>query len=106
MNKVRKIGVTELRHKLKFVRDRVLAGDKYLCLFQKRIKGEIVQIPTETDLDPAVVHLNMQLFRDKLKECYITLEKDKKHPGFVICLYGRPWGIFRRPVASKNVEQG
>ena len=96
-----KIGLTDLRTKISAVRDRVLVGDTYLCLYKRKVKAELVKASDSPELNPPT-QLSISYFRQNLTACWIALESDPNHRGFVINLYGRPWGIFRRSKAQKK----
>ncbi len=96
MREIKKIGLTDLRANIRKVRDRVLAGDAYLCLYKNEVKAELVSARSVSALNPHPFQLSISDFRQKLTQCWLVLEADPTHPGFVINLYGRPWGIFRR----------
>lgn len=92
------IGLWEMRVTIKSVRDRVLAGETFKCLYRNKVKAELRAIAPDADLSayPRRNRMNMDLFRLRLTNCWRAMEKDPKHPGFVICLYGEPWGLFTR----------
>ena len=95
---VTSIGLWEMRVTIKSVRDRVLSGETFLCLYRNKVKAELKSVEPNTDLSayPKRNRINMDSFRVKLTKCWQAIEKDPKHPGFVICLYGEPWGLFTR----------
>lgn len=95
---VTSIGLWQMRVTIKSVRDRVLAGESFACLYRNKVKAELRSIAPGADLSkyPKCNRMNMDLFRIQLTKCWQAIESDPKHPGFVVCLYGEPWGLFTR----------
>ena len=95
MTTLQRINITQLKASMRLVRERVLRGATYKCLVWGAIKAELANV-SESEARQCPNQLSMHRFREQLTECWIAIEKDPAHPGFVICHYGKPWGIFRR----------
>ena len=94
-----------MRVTIKSVRDRVIAGETFLCLYRNKVKAELKSVAPDADLSvyPKCTRISMDYFRVELTRCWQAIEKDPKHPGFVICLYGEPWGLFTRSNGRSQV---
>lgn len=98
MKKETRISVWNMRAMLRSIRNRVLAGETFLCLYWGQVKAELSKIEPNTDMSVYSKHhrIKMDAFKIRLTECWRAIEDDPTHPGFVVCFYGKPWGLFKR----------
>ncbi len=98
MKKETRISVWNMRGRLRSIRNRVLSGETFLCLYWGQIKAELSKIEPNTDMSAySEQHrIKMDAFKIRLTECWRAIEEDPTHPGFVVCFYGKPWGLFKR----------
>ena len=98
MKKETKVSVWKMRAGLRSIRNRVLAGEIFHCSYWGQVKAELSQIESNTDMSVYSKHhrIKMDAFKIRLTECWRAIEEDPAHPGFVVCFYGKPWGLFRR----------